>query len=54
GHLDVVKLLVKKGVHPRTQNADSHTPLDLARMNDHDSIVGVLSIASSVLLSTDS
>ncbi|KIK79738.1 hypothetical protein PAXRUDRAFT_160479, partial [Paxillus rubicundulus Ve08.2h10] len=54
GHLDVVKLLIKKGAHLRVQNKDLHTPLDLARINGHDSIVAVLSIASPVLVSADS
>ncbi|KIK74039.1 hypothetical protein PAXRUDRAFT_117463, partial [Paxillus rubicundulus Ve08.2h10] len=39
GHLDVVKLLIKKGAHPGVQNKDLHTPLDLARINDHGSVV---------------
>ncbi|KIK74387.1 hypothetical protein PAXRUDRAFT_51670, partial [Paxillus rubicundulus Ve08.2h10] len=44
GHLDVVKLLINKGADPRLQNKDLHTPLDLARINGHGSVVTVLSI----------
>jgi ankyrin repeat protein len=48
-HLDVVKLLLEKGADPHVQNKDFHTPLDLARIEDHDKNVAALSVASSVL-----
>jgi ankyrin repeat protein len=49
-----VKLLLEKGADPHVQNKDLHTPLDLARIEDHDKNVAALSVASSVCVTAGS
>ncbi|GAA6007743.1 hypothetical protein JCM11491_003951 [Sporobolomyces phaffii] len=43
GHLETVKILLAHGADKNAKDEDGNTPLDLARLAEHDSLVALLS-----------